>query len=233
MSDMMNHDRAAYLRIAFLGLWLASGALPVAAAGMYKWTDDKGVVHYSDQMPPEEVNKGTVLLDKQGRQVKKIEPAPTAAELKAKAAEEELQKASAREKEAKARKDLALLHSYSNEQEIDIARNRALSAIDGQIKAAEGYSADLKRRKQEIEKQMAAAAGKPVPFALENELSTITEELGRQARLMAQKKDDLVTVNARYDADKQRWRDIRDEQLKATPDGRATPAPRAPTAAAK
>ena len=231
MSTMTNRDRATYLGIVFLGLWLASVALPGTAAGMYKWTDDKGVVHYSDQMPPEEVNKGTVLLDRQGRQVKKIEPAPTAAELKAKADEEELQKASARVREAKARKDLALLHSYSSEEEIDIARNRAVSAIDGQIKSAESYSADLTRRKQEIEKQIAAAAGKPVPFALENELSTLTEELGRQARLMAQKKDELVSINARYDADKQRWRDIRDEQVRAAAEARATPAPRAPTAA--
>jgi len=233
MSTMTNRDRATYLGIVFLGLWLASVALPGAAAGMYKWTDDKGVVHYSDQMPPEEVNKGTVLLDRQGRQVKKIEPAPTAAELKAKADEEELQKASARIREAKARKDLALLHSYSNEQEIDIARNRAISAIEGQIKSADTYSADLTRRKQEIEKQMAASAGKPVPFALENEVSTLTEELGRQTRLIAQKKDELATINARYDADKQRWRDIRDEQVKAVTDGRATSAPRVPTAATK
>jgi hypothetical protein len=233
MNTMMNRDRATYLGIVFLGLWLASIALPGAAAGMYKWTDDKGVVHYSDQMPPEEVNKGTVMLDKQGRQVKKIEPAPTAAELKAKADEEELQRANARVKEAKARKDLALLHSYSNEQEIDIARNRAISAIDGQIKSAEGYSADLTRRQQELEKQKAAAAGKPVPVTLESELSTIAEELGRQAGLIAQKKDELATINARYDADKQRWRDIRDEQVKAVTDGRATSAPRVPTAATK
>ena len=233
MSDTMNHGRAAYLGIAFLGLWLASGTLPVAAAGMYKWTDDKGVVHYSDQMPPEEVNKGTILLDKQGRQVKKIEPAPTAAELKAKATEDELQKANARVREEKARRDLALLHSYSSEQEIDIARSRAISAIDGQIKSAETYSADLTHRQQELEKQKAASAGKSVPPAVESELSTITEELGRQARLMARKKDELATINAKYDADKQRWRDIRDEQMKAAADARATPAPRAPTAAAK
>jgi hypothetical protein len=231
MNTMMNRDRAAYLGIAILGLWLASVALPGAAAGMYKWTDDKGVVHYSDQMPPEEVNKGTVLLDKQGRQFKKIEPAPTAAELKAKAEDEELQKANTRVKEAKARKDLALLQSYSNEQEIDIARNRAISAIDGQIKSAETYSADLTRRQKELEKQKSTAAGKAVPATVENELSTIAEELGRQARLTAQKKDELATINARYDADKQRWRDIRDEQIKAGAEARAAPVPRAPTAA--
>ena len=232
MSYMMNHGRAAYLGITFLGLWLAAGALPVAAAGMYKWTDDKGVVHYSDQMPPEEVNKGTVLLDKQGRQVKKIEPAPTAAELKAKAAEAEQEKANARVREEKARKDSALLHSYSSEEEIDIARNRAVSAIVVQIKSAESYSADLTRQKQEVEKQKAASAGK-APFAVDNELSTITEEIGRQDRLMAQKKDELVAINARYDADKQRWRDIRDEQVKAAAEARAVSTPRAPTAAAK
>ena len=53
--------------------WLALGALPAAAAGMYKWTDDQGIVHYSDQMPRGRVSKGGVVIDKQGGQVKKID----------------------------------------------------------------------------------------------------------------------------------------------------------------
>ena len=38
-----------------------------APAQVYKWTDDQGIVHYSDQLPVDGVNKGGVVIDKQGR----------------------------------------------------------------------------------------------------------------------------------------------------------------------
>ena len=63
--DMMKRDRIATCVFAFLGVCLAMAAPGAVAAGMYKWTDEKGIVHYSDQMPPEAVNKGTVVMDKQ------------------------------------------------------------------------------------------------------------------------------------------------------------------------
>jgi len=49
-------------------------AAPLAAAETYKWTDDKGVVHYTDKMPAEDINKAATVLDKQARPVKHIDP---------------------------------------------------------------------------------------------------------------------------------------------------------------
>jgi hypothetical protein len=161
------------------------------------------------------VNKGTVVMDKQGRAVKKIEPAPSAEEVRAKEAEAENLKATARVREDKTRKDLALLQSYTSEQEIDLARMRAITTIDGQLKSAETYAADLTRRQHELEKQKAAFAGKPVPSALESELSALNEEIARQGRVIAQRKDEVATINARYDSDKRRWQEIRADQARA------------------
>jgi len=44
------------------GLVLATMALsaPGVHAATYKWVDDQGVVHYTDKMPPEAINKGSV-----------------------------------------------------------------------------------------------------------------------------------------------------------------------------
>jgi uncharacterized protein DUF4124 len=203
-----------------LSTLIAPGAL---AAGMYKWTDDKGIVHYSDQMPPDAVNKGTTVFDKQGRPVKKIEAAPTAEELKAKELEEERIKSTTRQRDEQIRKDMALLQSYTSEDEIEFARARAISAVTNQIKAAEGYSADLTRRQQELEKQKAALNGKPVPPALENELVSLSNELGRQKGLLAQKTDELASINTRYDTDKRRWQDIRNDQTRSSAVGLETP----------
>src|SRR5260370_15524175 len=104
---MMKRERIARCVFALLGVCLAMAAPGAVAAGMYKWTDDKGIVHYSDQMPPEAVNKGTVVMDKQGRPVKKIEAAPTPEQQKAKEQEDDRQKAMVRLRDEQTRKDQA------------------------------------------------------------------------------------------------------------------------------
>ncbi len=216
---MHMHRQVRQLGLAILGAGLAWAALPADAAGMYKWTDDKGIVHYSDQMPQDAVNKGATVFDKQGRPLKKIEAAPTQEEMRAKEAEEDRLKSSNRLTQERARKDQALLQSYTSEQEIDFARTRAISTVESQLKSAESYSGDLRRRQAEIEKQKAALAGKPVPAALENELVSLNNELGRQDGLIAQKRDEVATINARYDNDKRRWQEISADQMRAAAAG--------------
>ena len=215
LAEMMCADMMRNATIALLGAWLALCAQTSSAAGLYKWTDERGVVHYSDQIPPEAADKGTVVLDKQGRQVKKIEPAPTQAQLKAKEAEDERQKAMARTREDRARKDLALLQSYTSAEEIDFARARALAAVDTQLKSAEAYNAELVRRLGELERQKTAPAGKAGPATLDNQISALNEEMGRQAKLIAQKKDEMAAISAKYDADKRHWIEIKADQERA------------------
>ena len=223
---MRMHRSVRQLGLAILGAGFAWVALPADAAGMYKWTDDKGIVHYSDQMPQDAVNKGATVFDKQGRPLKKIDAAPTQEEMRAKEAEEERMKSSNRLTQERARKDQALLQSYTSEKEIDFARTRAISTVDSQLKSAESYSADLRRRQTEIEKQKVALAGKPVPAALENELVSLSNELGRQDGLIAQKRDEVASINARYDNDKRRWQEISADQMRAAAAG--IPPPNAP-----
>jgi hypothetical protein len=198
---------------------MALGAVAPALAATYKWVDDQGVVHYSDKAPPD---KGSTLLDKQGRTVKKVEPAPSPEQLKAKADAEEQARVAAKVQADQARKDKALMQSYTTEQEIDVAKNRALATIDGQIKSAQAYSADLNRRQEDLKKKKASFAGKAVPPDVDRDLNTIDVELARQQGLIKQKTEDIVTVTAKYDADKKRWQDIKaDQQRSAIASGAA------------
>jgi Domain of unknown function (DUF4124) len=194
--------------------WLAVLAVPAAAAGMYKWTDDQGNVHYSDQMPADAVNKGGVVFDKQGRQIKKIDPVPTPAQAKAKEEEDERQRLIAKAQEDKSRRDVALAHSYTSEEEIDFARSRALLAVESQIKSAETYIADLTRRQQDLKKDKLAYGTKPVPTTLDNELTGLDEELARQDKVLAQRRAEITAINTKYESDKLRWREIRADQGK-------------------
>jgi len=179
-----------------------------ARSATYKWVDDKGVVHYTDTMPPEAVNKGSVQLNKQGIPVKQIDPALTPEQRKAREAEEARQREIAREQEEIARRDRALLSSYTTESEIDLTKKRALASIESVAQSARAYGEQLSKRKAEIDAKKASYGGKPVPVALERELEGIDIELARQADLLALKKREVDALVARYDADKLRWREL-------------------------
>jgi hypothetical protein len=211
---MINKQPFRWSAAACFAAWLALGALPAVAAGVYKWTDDQGIVHYSDQMPADAVNKGGVVIDKEGRQVKKIDATPTPAQAKAKEAEDERQRLIAKAQEDKSRRDTALTHSYTSEEEIDFARSRALTAIESQLKSAETYVAGLTKRQQELKKDKLAYGAKPAPVTLENELTGLDEELARQDKVLAQRRAEITAINAKYESDKLRWREIRTDQGK-------------------
>ena len=211
--------------IAVLGLVCGSGT--AAAAGMYKWVDDQGVVHYTDRIPAESVSKGATVLDKQGRSVKTIDPAPTAEQRRAIEAEAERQRDVAKANAEQARRDRALTQSFSSEAEIDVARARAISTMEAQLTTVSAYIADMTRRKSDLEKRKAGYGTKPVPAAVENELNSVTDELTRQTTLLAQKKEALAAVGKKYDADKQRWQEIKLEQDQAAERQRAAEAQKA------
>jgi len=178
-----------------------------ARAALYKWVDEHGEVHYSDKVPPEAVNKGNVQLNKQAVPIKKTDAALTPEQLKAKAAEDERQRALAKHQEEIARRDRALLASYTSENEIDLARTRALQTIDNVMQSAQAYSAQLVKRRESVTAKK-AAAGDKVPANLERELEMLNGEIERQSDLIAQKKREAATVTAKYDADRTRWREL-------------------------
>jgi hypothetical protein len=214
--NTINELKFKWSAAACFAAWLALGALPAAAAGVYKWTDDQGVVHYSDQMPADAVNRGGVVFDKQGRQIKKIDATLTPAQAKAKEVEDERLRVIAKVQEDKTRRDIALVHSYTSEEEIDFARNRALLAVESQVKSAEAYVADLNKRQQDLKKNKLEYGAKPVPPALDSELAGLDEELVRQDKVLAQRRAEITAINTKYETDKLRWRELRADQKPPT-----------------
>jgi hypothetical protein len=202
------HARAIEAALLVTLAALAFGTLRDAHAGTYKWTDDKGVVHYADKMPADAVNRANVQLDAQGRALKRVDAAPSADELRAKVVDVDKQKQAAREQEEAARRDRALLATFTREDDIELARSRALGTIDGQLQSARVYAAQLTRRQQDLLEKKIAAGNKGVAPAVERELESIERELSRTNALIAERRQESATVNARYDADKVRWRQL-------------------------
>jgi len=200
---------AWFVGVTFALLGLGQASLTHAAT--YKWVDEKGVVHYSDSIPPEAVDRGNVQLNKQGVPIKKTDPAPTAEQRKAMQDEAERQKALAKEREITDRRDRALRDSYTSEDEIELSKTRALATIENQLQSAQAYVGSLTKRRA-ILSEKKASGGDKLPVAEERELEGIDAELAKQEGLIVQKKKEQDTVTAKYDADKQRWREMRSRE---------------------
>jgi hypothetical protein len=178
-------------------------------AATYKWVDEKGVIHYTDKMPPEDINKGRIELNKQGVPVKATEPAPTPEQRRANELEEQRKRDLAKQQDDQARRDRALLSSYTSESEIDLARNRSLRTIESVVQSSKAYAEQLGRRRAGIEaKKKTEYVDKPMPPTMERELESINAELTRQDELLTLKQREVIAVNAKYDADKKRWREL-------------------------
>jgi hypothetical protein len=201
---------AAWVSAALAGVLLVLAATHAHAA-LYKWTDEHGVVHYSDKLPPEAVGRANYELNRQGMTVRKTEQARPVVQRvvpKTESEEQKLREAE-RERTLALRRDRALIESYANEGEIDLAKARAVSTIDGQVQSAEALVAQLTKRRAELESQEATYPPRPVPGSIRREIETIDAELGRQHEYIAARKKESATIAARYEADKQRYRELR------------------------
>ena len=190
---------------------LAAGlvfSLPVSAK-MYKWVDDKGTTHYGETIPPEYAGKDRAELNQAGRTVKK-EEFLTPEERRAKEADDAKKRAENEASQESRRRDKALLNTYSSEKEIDLKRGRDLQQLDArvnsissQLKAA---TANLTSLKQEADGR--TASGKKVPASLHEDIQESQARLNKLQQDLDKSKAEKAAVEARFDADKARYKEL-------------------------
>jgi hypothetical protein len=189
-----------------LTLLLAVAALPVQAK-LYKWVDAQGNVHYTDTLPPSAAAQGNAEMSKTGNIVKKTESAEEKRKRLAEEAEAAERKKAADEQ---ARKDRALLSTYTTEQEIDLSRNRALEHHNLIIKSAEARLKQLEPSANELDRKIKAASknGKPAPAHLQQQYDAKRAEVEEAQRIIKTNQEAMVALRERYEADKLRFREL-------------------------
>lgn len=184
-----------------------------AAAKMYKWVDDQGVTHYGETIPPEYANKDRAELNKAGRVVKNQEVlTPEERRAKEQAAAQEA--AAKKDKEEAAleakRRDKALLNTYSNTKEIDLARSRNLQQVDARIHSAGTQIKMVSDNLLSLQNDANARtkAGKKVPPSLSEDIQETQARLDKLQQDMEKYKAEKSALEARYDADIARYKEL-------------------------
>lgn len=180
-----------------------------ASAKMYKWVDDKGVTHYGETIPPEYANKDRAELNKAGKIVN-TQDVLTPEERRAKDAADARKRAEDETALERKRHDKALVNTYSNVKEIDLARNRSLQQVDARI---DSIGSQIKMTNDKLlglnnEADARTKSGRKVPPSLQEDIQETQERLNRLQQDLEKSKAEKAAVEARYDADKARYKEL-------------------------
>jgi hypothetical protein len=206
-----------------------------AAGAAYKCVDEKGVTRIGDTPPPECANVIMYETSRTGTVLKKIDPTPTAEQVKQR--REEAERKSAEQK----RKDMALLNTFSAEKEFDVTRDRQIEPIQGRMRQAQERIAGIEKRQKAIDEEMefykagkkkaAGAKALEPPHMLVSENERLMNEKKQLQASIANGEKEIEQLKVRYDVDKKRWATLKAAEGKLPAGGSApTTAPATPGA---
>lgn len=181
-----------------------------AEAKLYKWVDDQGITHYGEIIPPEYANKERDSLTKSGLLDKRPEKTDPAA-IQAKEAAEQKRKIEKQAEIEQKRRDNTLLNTYSNENEIDLARERSMVLINARIdsnkmllNSSQNTSDDLKK-----EADSRTKAGKKIPQSLQNDMAQAETRIAKFTSEISKNEEELNAVKVRFDKEKELYRKLK------------------------
>jgi hypothetical protein len=210
------------LPLLSLGMLLAfTGLAPVAAnagphnssstgsdRGVYRWTDEQGVVHYGDRIPPQYAQKERAILNSQGVEVRRLDAQKTPEQA---AAEARAQQSVFRQKQH----DAFLVTNYGSVKDIEALRDVRLDQVRGQKSAAEQYVESLHSRLSTLQtraKVFKPYSGRPdsrrMPDDLAEDLVHTLNELRTQSNTVAAKDEEETALRAQFQADIERYREL-------------------------
>ena len=115
---------------------------------------------------------------------------------------------------ALARRDAALLDTYSSEKEIDLKRDRDLSALDLQLEQLNGALKNATQRFNDTKARADALENnkKPMPPALKDELARATSDKQRLEKAVEAKQKEKETIRLQFAEQKKRYAELRSAQ---------------------
>ena len=185
---------------------------PVSAA-LKKCIDDKGRTQYYDKTPPEEcLGKATVEMSDHGVVLKKTDEEVGMKEAAERAKQEAAKKRDIQEKK---RLDTALLATYTDKKEIDLARDRNIQPVELAIKGIEPRLKLSQSRLDVLQLQLTQArkTKSPVMSSINKEVDMAKKEVKRLKDELAKRKTEKNKIKARFDSDKKRFIELKKGNL--------------------
>lgn len=187
----------------------------------FQWTDQNGVLHYGDHVPPEAAGTELRILNDQGIEVARIGGQKTAAELAEEARLKDLRDEQIRKRDAAILRDRVLLSTYLSVEEIEDLRDRRVELVDGQIRVIQIYLDNLRAKILKLEKEAQRFSpyssnpnAKPIDEKLAREISDTLDSIMLYEQNMAKSRNEKDELLAKFDADIGRFKELHSHNQK-------------------
>jgi len=176
-----------------------------AQARIFCCDDKDGRKVCGDFLPKECQGRAYVERDNKGFISKHVE-APLTAEQQAR---RDIEMAKQEENKKKAvedrRRTLALLSTYSNPNDVDKARDRALAEVEKNMKESQVRLEEALKKKKKLDSEKEFYKGKALPPAIKSQLAENEAEIKGQEALIAGKKKEMDDVRTKFAEEKRRY----------------------------
>ena len=192
----------------FLALLLTTGQVALAAqTETFRWVDEKGEVHYSDQVPPEEAKTPRSKLNARGFEVEKVEAPKTREQVEQEQLLRQLRAQQEKVLNEQRDKDQALMRTYRNTDEILSALKVKLDSLENNIRMTQ---ANIDRDSQTLathEKRASSFTGKgqAVPQATHDSIAALTRRLTAYRHHISRAENEKLATTDQFGRDIKRF----------------------------
>lgn len=182
----------------------------MALADTYRWVDKNGQVHYSDQIPPAEIDRAYSVINKEGVTVNRVEKAKTKEQL----SEENRLKDQRIERE---NHDRILLNTYTNVSGLKETRDRYIATIEDLIKVSQHKLVSLNHELDKLNKIAANLErdGKTMPDNMHQDIDNLKNQIEQEHSFILAQRAQQQELRDKFATDIKRFQELKAEQQTA------------------
>ncbi len=190
----------------------------MANAALNKWVDEKGQVHYGDQIPPQYIDQKRSVLNEQGVVVERIDKAKSSEQYEKEAEQKRIKAEQDRARMIEAKKnalrDRVLMDTFTTERDLIHARDARVEAVDSQIQLTEAFIKENERKQDEVQKRIEKLekAGRTVPDNMHKELGSVSRQMETNKQYIENKRVEREQIIKKFDEDIIRFRELMEEK---------------------
>lgn len=179
-------------------------------ANTFRWVDENGRVHYSDQLPPTEVDRAYSIINEGGITIDSVEKAKTKEQI---AEEKRLKEQQAEQKNY----DHILLDTYSKVSDLEDTRDRYIASIEGLIKVSQHKLANLNSELDKLNKIAANLErdGKEITQDLRQDMASIQSQIDRENDFILAQRAQQNEIKEKFAGDIKRFQELKAMQQTA------------------
>ncbi len=204
-------NQATLKLCCMLGIAMAVASFQAQAKKIKCWTNSDGVRECGYTVPPEYSQKGHTKLNAQGIVVGTQARAKSVEEV-AKEREQQRQRVEAeRVAKLQAAKDKILLDTFASEDDMQMALDGKVRAIDSRVEHSNKRITRLNQTKESLEERAAAKerSGKKVPASLLAQISDVDRQISELDAFITKSHDQKGALQAKFDGDLKRYRELK------------------------